>query len=361
MANRIMVNLVSSAKMFFRNKSSVFWTVFFPVVLILLFGAIFSGTGSSDFTVYVQDLNDTEASSQFINGLNQTNVLNVVMVDPSASPEQYIKDHSATAFLIIPQNFSQSMVNVTTGLDLRLDYSSSSAQVVQAAVGAVADQWNLALAGGSNVVIVQPQSIISNEFTNIDFFIPGVIGLMVMQDTINFVIGTQTRYRTNGLFRKLATTPITQAEWLISQALWQLVIVFISVATIIIVGIALFNISFHFGLTSVAMIITASILFSAMGLIIARYVKDEEVAGAAAGAITFPMMFLAGSFFPLQSMPSYLQAIASVLPLTYVNNGLRDSMIYGNEAGAIVNLAIVAVLAVVFMIVGAMVSSWKEK
>jgi ABC-2 type transport system permease protein len=89
-------------------------------------------------------------------------------------------------------------------------------------------------------------------------------------------------------------------------------------------------------------------------------VKEEETAGAAAGAITFPMMFLAGSFFPLESMPAYLQAIAKVMPLTSVNNGLRDSMIYANMSGALDNLIILAVLTVVFMGVGVAISTWKQ-
>ena len=102
-------------------------------------------------------------------------------------------------------------------------------------------------------------------------------------------------------------------------------------------------------------------MFSALGLIIARFVKEEETAGAAAGAITFPMMFLAGSFFPLESMPRYLQAIAKVMPLTYVNNGLRDAMIYANMSGAFNNLIVLAVLTVVFMGVGVVISTWKQE
>jgi ABC-2 type transport system permease protein len=102
-------------------------------------------------------------------------------------------------------------------------------------------------------------------------------------------------------------------------------------------------------------------MFSAMGMIIARYIKEEETASSAASALTFPMMFLSGSFFPLEQMPGFLQSVAAVLPLTYVNNALRDSMIYGNTAGAIGNFLVVAVLAVAFFIVGVAVSSWKTE
>jgi ABC-2 type transport system permease protein len=47
-----------------------------------------------------------------------------------------------------------------------------------------------------------------------------------------------------------------------------------------------------------------------------------------------------------------------VLPLTYLNNGLRDTMVFGNISGALFNLEIIALLAAVFVIVGAYISKW---
>jgi ABC-2 type transport system permease protein len=72
------------------------------------------------------------------------------------------------------------------------------------------------------------------------------------------------------------------------------------------------------------------------------------------------MMFLSGSFFPLEQMPEYLQQIAKVLPLTYVNNGLRDAMVFGNTSGALFNLGVIVLLAAVFVIIGAYISKWTD-
>jgi ABC-type multidrug transport system permease subunit len=60
-------------------------------------------------------------------------------------------------------------------------------------------------------------------------------------------------------------------------------------------------------------------------------------------------------------MPSYIQTIAKVLPLTYFTDGLRYSMLYKYPEGVYTNMAIVAVLAVVFLVLGAFVTRWKEK
>ena len=60
-------------------------------------------------------------------------------------------------------------------------------------------------------------------------------------------------------------------------------------------------------------------------------------------------------------MPQYLQLIAKVMPLTYFNEGLRDTMLYGNNESALLNLAVMAVIAIVFFALASRFMSWKEK
>ena len=73
------------------------------------------------------------------------------------------------------------------------------------------------------------------------------------------------------------------------------------------------------------------------------------------------MMFLSRTYFPLEIMPSYLQTFAKILPLTYFSEGLRYAMIYNYPDGTYMIIAIVAALAVGFIIVGSLVTKWKEK
>ena len=71
-------------------------------------------------------------------------------------------------------------------------------------------------------------------------------------------------------------------------------------------------------------------------------------------------MFLAGTFFPLDIMPTYLQTIAKVLPLYYVNEGLRDSMIYGEQVSVLYYTGVVFILALVFFLIGVVITKWGE-
>jgi ABC-2 type transport system permease protein len=72
------------------------------------------------------------------------------------------------------------------------------------------------------------------------------------------------------------------------------------------------------------------------------------------------MMFLSGTFFPIAMMPDYLQTAAHVLPLFYVIEGLNNVMVYGNTSGVMVDLAVVAIIALAIFIAAIKLFKWKE-
>jgi ABC-2 type transport system permease protein len=108
-------------------------------------------------------------------------------------------------------------------------------------------------------------------------------------------------------------------------------------------------------------IILNGFAFSGTGMLITRFVKEAQSAEAAANAIMIPMMFMAGTFFPLESMPEFLRNVALILPLYYVNEGLRSSMITLNFSQAWFYAAVIGIFAAVIFILGVFVTTWKEE
>jgi ABC-2 type transport system permease protein len=101
-------------------------------------------------------------------------------------------------------------------------------------------------------------------------------------------------------------------------------------------------------------------MFSGLGMLIGRFVRDPETADMAGGAITFPMMFLAGTFFPLDQMGPELQTIAQFLPLYYVNEALRNAVIYNDIDKTLFFMGFVIAFAVIFFTLGVVFTKWKE-
>jgi ABC-2 type transport system permease protein len=101
--------------------------------------------------------------------------------------------------------------------------------------------------------------------------------------------------------------------------------------------------------------------FGGIGMILARVAKEAESATAAANFIMFPMMFLSGSFFPLELMPGFLQTIARILPLYYVNEGLRASMVSVDNMAALRYAAMIGAFATVVFVLGINTTKWDEE
>ena len=99
----------------------------------------------------------------------------------------------------------------------------------------------------------------------------------------------------------------------------------------------------------------------AIGYAVAAIARNTETAASYANLITFPMMFLSGVFFPLGSMPDWLQPVIRVMPLKYAVEALREPMLYGRGFGAIAgDLAVLLGIFVVAMLFAVRYFRWEE-
>jgi len=362
----IVVDFAASVKSWYRSRGTLFWSLLFPIMLILIFGAIFSGVGDTKYTLPVQDLDNSSWSHTFIDTLSNISIFKVENISANENISAYVKDNNLAGAIVIPKGFGDTIdrsfidKNVSVNISFYYDPSSSSASVIQSVVSSVLQEYNMKLSGGNNIIGITQVSTIGKNFNYIDFFVSGMIGFTLMQTCIYGSIERNTKYRKDGILRKLLTMPVTRTEWILAKMLFMLFLSFVSTVAIILVGILVWGMTVNINLIMIVIIIANSFLFSGLGMIIGRFVKEEETADMAGGAISFPMMFLAGTFFPLEQMPAFLQSFAKILPLYYVNEGLRNAMIYLDFDKAIFNMIIVIVFAIVFFVIGVLLTKWKE-
>lgn len=389
----IATDFMASLRNYGRNKGTLFFSVAFPVILILLFGAIFSGGGEGSYDLYVKnyDYDNGEFIAGMMNGslpgnftnfydavyaqLNDTGIINVKIIsdkDAGNSEElrHYIDSRKLKSVMVIPENYGINLgmaianenASVAPNITLMLDQSETQRNsIIMSVISQFMGQSNLMIAGGQNFMKFNTSNIIQEKFDYIDFFVPGVIALTVMTNSVFGVIESNTKFRKNGILRKLLTTPFTRGDWILAKMLFMLFMSFVSAFTILVVGVLVWNLHFAVNIYMFILITSASFAFAGLGMIVTRFVRDEETAPAAANVITFPMMFLAGIFFPLEMMPPFLRVVAKFMPLYYVGEGLRDAMILGDASGALMNGLVIFVFAAVVFAIGVVVTSWKEE
>jgi ABC-2 type transport system permease protein len=346
----------------------MFFTFLLPILLILLFGAIFTNNNST-ISVSVQNLDGGAASSAFLDALNHTGVLKVELIPSNADFNQYAKDNSLSIAIQIPANFTSDVEKRTNDKTAAIatvimygDPSQSTYQMVQGAANGAVQSMNFDLANTTAVIAIRSQSLPNaHGYTYMDYFLTGIIGMNVMTVSLYGMTNLCSNYRSKGYFKLLATTKIQKYEWMVTKFIVYAVILTISLLVTYSIGVLAFGMTSELTPLTFAFIIAGCFLFISLGMLIGVGIKDEESGVAIANAIGFPMMFLSGCFFSIGSFPSFLQGVSAVLPLTYLNNGLRDTMVYGNEASALFNLAIVVIVGVILMVLASRIMSWKEE
>ena len=370
-------NLAVSLKTFSREKSAMFFTIAFPIILILVFGTIFLNQDNASFDLHVQDLDQTNSSAQLVKALELNGKVKITAVDPAIDPTRYAKDRKVSLVLVIPRGYEKALarrlglmggipnaafrdpnasVTVTYIYDASASSTSTKTQLLQAGLAVV----NQGLSGQPPFIRAVETSILAKKYRFIEFFVPGIIAMSVMTSSLSGAVTMNAELRQKGVIRKLSTTPITRTDWILSNILYQFILAAISTMAILVVSYAVFRVRLQISAWLLVFIVLEVFAFGGIGMILTRVANEAESAVAAANFIMFPMMFLSGTFFPLEMMPDFLQTIARALPLYYVNEGLRASMVSIDHATALRCAAMIGAFASAVFVLGVNTTKWEE-
>jgi ABC-2 type transport system permease protein len=363
-AKRIIADLHLYGRGVVRSRTFLFAGLISPVIMMLAFGAIFSflsGGSSGPINVYLQNQDNGQISTQFINALNSTGTLRVVLVSTSENFTQYLSAHSASDGVIIPADFSSNYEAVKpVNITVYGNPSLSSSAVVSGTVNGVINAFNLRRYGGSPFIGMSQTTVNPKVYKYIDFLVPGLIGLSIILIPMEALITVSSEYKKTKLFKQLSLTPITKMEWLASKALWYIFLDALSVLEMVAVGILVFGANISLTVWLAPFLILGPVLFASLGMLAGTLTKDPEAASALLYIIIVPMMLLSGVFYPLTSMPAYLQYVAHVLPLTYVIEGLSAVMVYSNYVQATIDIAVLTIITIIFFIAATKLFNWRE-
>jgi len=376
-SRRVIANLVVSIKTFSREKSVMFFTIAFPIILILVFGTIFLNQDNVSFGLHVQDLDQTHSSAQLVKTLDFNGKVKITTVDPAINAMQHAKDKKVNLVLVIPPGYERALarrlglvggipnaafrdpnasVTVTYIYDASASSTSTKIQILRAGFAVV----NQGMSGQAPFIRAAETSMLTKNYRFIEFFVPGIIAMSVMTSSLSGAVNMNAELRQKGVIRKLSTTPITRTDWILSNILYQFILAVISTMAILVVSYAVFSVRLQINAWLFVFIVLEVFAFGGIGMILTRVANEAESAAAAANVIMFPMMFLSGSFFPIEMMPGFLQTIARILPLYYVNEGLRASMVSVDNTAALRYAAMIGVFAAVVFVLGIKTTKWEE-
>ena len=330
---------IASLKMYFGNRQALFWALFFPLLIMIIFGIMnFDGYNAPE--VGVNDAAQNDASRALIQALKGGE--NEVLEVTTSTIEEIQHDlqfSGSRAAILIPENYGVpgelAVIEVTYDQRFMQERAVVSTVIDQATdalfkeFAAVPDEFRVENSISINESFIEGQG---QGFKA--WLIPGIAAMAIMQTGLFTVVFTLVRFKSQGVLRRLKATPIGAAHFLAGQLTTKAIVVVLQTYVLVIVGAIVLGVSVGngrigawFDLTILALL--GGALFIAMGLAVSGWAKNEETAAPIANIISMPMMFLSGVFFPLSVMPDWLTRWSQYLPLTYLADGMRAITVEG--------------------------------
>jgi len=332
--NALLALTVANIKSYVRDRAALFWTLAFPLIFIFMFGFIFQGGGGGGLTFGWVDDDASPESAQLHTAFTALRSNELVELTEAEARAQ-MQDGEVDAVIVVPDGYGEAITAGTAGsatapasLTVITDPSRADlAGSVYQAVGAVLGVVNLG--GRPPLVVPDPQTIQTENLNFISYFVPSMLGLSVMQVGI-FAAIPLVADREKLILKRLAATPLRRWQLVGSNVLMRLLIAMVQAVIIVAVGVVFFGVEVTGSIAAVAFfVILGALAFLALGYVVASFAATEDAANGMTSVIQFPMMFLSGTFFPIDEMPDVLQGIARIIPLTYLSDALRQVMVSG--------------------------------
>src|SRR5512146_65346 len=191
---------IANIRSFVRDRTAMFWTFAFPVIFILLFGAIFSGGGSVKYAVGWVD-QDGSSASQTLRGVFGRYVSIFDLKNQTLDEARTaVSKGDVRAVVVLPKGFGGAVTTacskgsplpVSTGIVVYTDESQqTSSQTIQQVIAQVVGCGSLGLGPQVPALTEQHQpvqaltNIDTNNLTDAAWLVPGILGMALMQGGI---------------------------------------------------------------------------------------------------------------------------------------------------------------------------------
>ncbi len=321
-----------------------------PILMLLLFGFAVN-TDVADVRMGVMDHDRTPWSREFISRYTASNWFNFAGSPASDKDvDRWLDLGRAEMMLVIPAGFMRDLkagrnVNVQVLLD---GTDSNRAAVIISYAGAISGRWEMEvlqhraglllaarhIAGASSAaflpVRMNERALFNAELKSRNFFLPGVVAMLLSIVTIMLTAMSVVKERETGTMEQILVSPMRPSEFIIGKTLPFILIAFLDISVVAMLTVGLFNVpfrgSFFFLLGSGFCFLLSTL---AMGLFISTISMTQQQAMLSTFLFFIPSILLSGFIFPVYAMPVPVQWITYANPMRWFIRMLRAIFLKG--------------------------------
>jgi len=339
-----------------------------PIIAMCVFGLAFSGDVKD---VHVVVVNHDEGyqippapvpvsiSKMIISNFDK-DVLKVDYVDSEEEGVSRVKEGGAYGLIVFPQDFTKNIyakiknlsLPLSTTIEVRLD--KSNVNVANAIAKNVTDAVLMTIKETGNeapVTVDAEDAIYGKGAKFMDFFVPGIMAFVVFLLTTLLTLISFVGERTSGNLERLQATPLRESEIVIGYAIAFSIIGMLQSVVLLTIGALVFNIMIV-GNVFLAFLVIAllAVVSLSLGILLSSLARREAQAIQFFPIIILPTFLLAGIFWPVEAIPSWLRPLSYAIPPSYAVDAIRSVMLRGWGIGGIwVDLVALFGFAVAFL------------
>jgi ABC-2 type transport system permease protein len=345
MLNIIYQLVTAEFKEFYRNPGILFWAIGFPIIIASILGFAFTKKQEVNRNIGV-----------IVDGSNTS----VIQSLQNKVPD----NESYTKFTFIPYSMDEAKLALKRGkINLYIEKKSREYKYYFDSNNSESHLTYLLLdrmlsgVQTSNKNVVQLQS---KGDRYIDFLIPGLLALGIMNSCLWGTAWTLMDMRSKKLLRRLISTPLPKPIFLFSHFISRSVLS--GIEYIILMGFAYFAFNVEIqgsALGLVLLFFSGTFAFSGIAIFASSRASNSQIANGVINAISFPMMMLSGIFFSYHNFPDWATSIIRFFPLTLLADSVRAIFIEGAGFNIVVGPSIILIsVGILFFGIGLKIYKW---
>ncbi len=312
--------------LFIREPEVVFWVFAFPLVIALVLGWAFKDRGPSSETVGVLMIDGAEPIIETLEGVETLRV-------------KTFEDREEAAIAVARGSVAVLVIPGET-IALRHDPVRSTTEVALLRVERALLRFESALrdsppteaspesSGKPRLTIEEVEGEVGSRY--IDWLFPGLLGMNLMGTGIWSIGFALAEMRQKKLLRRFLVTPMRRVSLLVSIGIAR--IIFMTLEIVVLLGFAVWALDVPIRgdpLTFGVALVGGTMAFAGLGILIASRARTIEGISGLMNLVMMPMWLFSGVFFSYERFPESTHAFIRWLPLTALNDALRDIMLDG--------------------------------
>ena len=320
-----------------RDPMTLFFMLFPPLIEMIAFGYALDND-VKHMATYVFDEDRTVESRALIDQFVNTQTFRVVgEVQSNGALTEAIRQGKAFVGIQIPPNFTRDLHSGHTAqVQVLINGSSSTiaSSALNTAISLGLRQSLLTLFGETGrrefPVEIRPQVLYNPDMRSPNFFVPGVIGVVLQIATTFATAMSIVRERERGTLEQLLVSPVSRWGLMLGKITPYLCIGLIMAAGLFVIMRWLFDVPIAGSITALS-VATVLYIFSllSLGLLLSTRAENQMQALQMSMIFIMPSVFFSGFIFPRETMPWIFYAIGALLPTTYFIDLLRGIILRG--------------------------------